>query len=75
MTDVVLLNSKIKESGLKKKFLADKLGMTPQGFHKKTCGVGNSEFNSTQIQILCELLRITTKNEMKAIFFKPKVDE
>ena len=73
MTDVTLLNSKIDESGLKRKFISDKLGITPQGFYNKT--QGNSEFTSTQIQILCDLLRITTQKEMKAIFFKPKVDE
>ena len=73
MTDIVLLNEKIEESGLRRKFISDKLGITPQGFNQKTRG--KSEFNSTQIGIMCDLLNITTQKEMKAIFFKPKVDE
>lgn len=73
MTDVELLNAKIEASGLKRNFLAGQLGITPQGFYLKCSG--KNEFTASEIQKLCELLKITTTKEMKAIFFVVKVDE
>lgn len=73
MTDVKLLNDKIDESGLKRNFIADQLGITPQGFYLKTSG--KNEFTASQIQKLCDLLKITAQKEIKAIFFNKKVDE
>lgn len=70
MTDVELLNAKIDESGLKRNFIAEQLGITPQGFYLKTSG--KNEFTASQIQKLCDLLRITTQREIKAIFFCQK---
>jgi hypothetical protein len=72
MTDVKLLNEKIDASGLKRNFIAKQLGITPQGFHLKTSG--KNEFTSSQIQKMCDLLRITTQKEIKAIFFSQAVD-
>ena len=72
MTNIALLNAKIDESGLKRNHIAKQLGITPQGFHLKTSG--KNEFNSTQIQILCKILKITTQKETRAIFFAPEVD-
>lgn len=73
MTDVKLLNDKIDESGLKRNFIADQLGITPQGFYLKTSG--KNEFTASQIQKLCDILKITAQKEIKAIFFNKKVDE
>ena len=70
MTDVELLNAKIEESGLKRNYIADQLGITPQGFYLKTSG--KTEFTGSQIQKLCDLLKITAQKEIKAIFFCPK---
>lgn len=72
MTDVELLGAKIEASGLKRNFLAQQLGITPQGFYLKY--IGRNEFTASEIQKLCKLLNITQK-EMKAIFFAEKVDE
>ena len=72
MTDVELLRNKIDQSGLKRNFIAEQLGITPQGFYLKSSG--KHDFTSTQIQKLCELLKITSQREVKAIFFANKVD-
>lgn len=71
MTDLVLLNSRIDDSGYKKVYLAKQLGISPQAFHLKT--TGKVEFNSHQIQTLCKILGIAPK-EMKSIFFADRVD-
>ena len=70
MTNVELLKAKIDDSGLKRNFIAKQLGISPQGFHLKV--TGKNEFTSGQIQKLCELLRITSLKETKAIFFCDK---
>ena len=70
MTDVELLNTRIDESGLKRNYIAEQLGITPQGFYLKTSG--KNEFTASQIQKLCDLLKITTQKEIKAIFFCKK---
>lgn len=70
MTDVELLNTKIEESGLKRNFIAEQLGITPQGFYLKASG--KNEFTASQIQKLCDLLRITAQKEIRAIFFCSK---
>lgn len=67
MTDIELLNAKIDESGLKRNYIAEQLGITPQGFYLKTSG--KNEFTASQIQKLCDLLRITAPKDIKAIFF------
>ena len=71
MTDLVLLNDRIKESGFRKPFLAQKLGISRQAFYAKLAG--KNEFNSNQIQIMCKTLGINPK-DMKAIFFAETVD-
>ena len=73
MTDTALLNSRIEESGLKRAFIAEQLGITPQGFWLKTSG--KNEFTASQIQKLCAILRITSQKDIKAIFFAQSVDE
>lgn len=60
MTDTIALREKIKESGYKLVFIANKIGLTYQGFLKK--------LNNDSIQGLCDLLRIDT-GEKEAIFF------
>ena len=66
MTNTTLLRRKIDESGYKLIFLAEKCGLTYQGFMKK---VNNeTEFKASEIQTLKELLNLTTE-EVNAIFF------
>lgn len=73
MTDVALLDARIKDSGLKKNFIAERLGITPQGFYLKASG--KNEFTGSEIQKLCDLLSITAQKEIKAIFFCQRVDK
>lgn len=67
MVNTELLNSKIKESGLKKSQLCKAMGITYQAFRLKRNNV--SDFTSQEVNTLCELLNITTMAEMKKIFF------
>lgn len=67
MTDTLYLEEKIKESGKKREYLADKLGLTRQGFYKKCQGV--SQFNALEIKILCAELEISDLSEKERIFF------
>ena len=72
MTNTKLLNEKIAESGLKKGFIADKLGLTTYGLQLKT--INRNEFKASEISALCDLLNITTAREKEDIFFAKKVD-
>lgn len=67
MTDVKKLREKIDQSGYKISFLAAQLGLTPQGLHLKLNNT--NQFKATEIKTLCDLLKITDADEMKAIFF------
>lgn len=67
MTNTELLERKIMEKGLKKTYLAQKVGLTRAGF--RNCCTNKSEFRTGQVQILCEELGITSLEEKEAIFF------
>jgi methylaspartate ammonia-lyase len=67
MTNVALLDEKIKASGKKKSHLAAKLGLSRAGF-RNLC-LGKSEFRTGQVQILCEELNIEDADEKLTIFF------
>jgi len=67
LTDVKKLRKKIDQSGYKISFLAAQLGLTPQGLHLKLNNT--NQFKATEIKTLCDLLKITDADEMKAIFF------
>lgn len=60
------LNKRIKDSGLKKTFLAKALGLSRQGFFNKCEGI--QEFNADEINILCKLLKITKATDKVYIF-------
>ena len=67
MTNTELLNEKIRISGLKKSYLAEKLGLTRSGFWNY---VNNkSQFKADHIKILCDELNITSLKEKESIFF------
>ena len=66
MTNTALLEKYIEESGYKKSFIAQQLGLTAYGFMLK---VNNkSEFKGSEMAILCKLLKIKAKDKA-AIFF------
>ena len=65
MTDHVKLQEIVKNSGLKKSFIAEKMGITYQGYIKKESG--KSQFLANEIAVLKDLLRLTNK-EVTDIF-------
>ena len=67
MTNTELLEDKISQSGKKKTYLADKVGLSLAGF--RNCCINKAEFKASQIQTLCEELEINDLNERQLIFF------
>ena len=66
MTNTNLLEQYIERSGYKKSFVAKQLGITAYGFARK---VNNkSEFKASEIETLCNLLKIGARDK-GAIFF------
>ena len=60
-----LLQQKIKDSGLKMGFIAEKLGRSRQTLSDKI--QGKTEFLPSEIRIICELLQLTDE-ERRLIF-------
>lgn len=73
MTDTIELNGLIRDSGLTKSYIANKLGITLYGFQKKR--ENKSQFTAEEIKILCEILKIKSLREKEKIFFAEKVDK
>jgi hypothetical protein len=67
VTNKEKLEQAIKAKGLKKAFLAEKIGLTPAGFCN--CLNNRAEFKASQINTLCDVLGITDLAEKEAIFF------
>ena len=67
MNNTELLERKIAESGKKRIFLAEKVGLSYAGF--RNCVTNKAEFKATQIDILCNELGITSLKEKENIFF------
>ena len=67
MTNTKLLNEIIKKSGLKRVYIAEKVGLTPVGLYN--CITGKSEFKASQINVLCDLLGIKDLELKEAVFF------
>lgn len=67
MTNKKLLEEAIKAKGLKKSFLAEKIGLSAAGFYN--CLNNRAEFKASQINTLCDLLGIVDLAEKEAIFF------
>lgn len=61
----------IEKSGLKKKKIADSLGISYPTLQRKLNGT--AEFKSSEINILKDLLGITSAKEFNAVFFTQKV--
>jgi len=67
MTNVKELERFIEKSGLKKCYIAKALGLSRQGLHNK---INNkSDFTTTEISLLCDLLDITNLKDKERIFF------
>lgn len=72
MTDTEKLREAINNSGLKLEFIANALGITRFTLAKKIENV--TEFKTSEVQKMCDVLRITDAGTKEAIFFAQKVD-
>lgn len=72
MTNTKLLEKAIGESGLKKKWIADKMGLSEYGLSLKIQGV--NEFKTSEVTQMCKLLGIDTLSKKEDIFFAKSVD-
>lgn len=70
MTDTVELEVAIKRSGLTKRELAKKIGLSEMGLYKKIHNI--TEFKASEITALVEILSLQEK--VSEIFFAQKVD-
>ena len=68
VTNTTLLKEKIDASGYKMKYIANRIGLSYQGFLNKIRN--KTDFTAPEIKSLCELLHIGTE-EMEQIFFAP----
>ena len=66
MTNTKLLEDAIERSGLKKGYIAERLGVSRGGL-TNLCN-NRAEFKASQIQVLCDLLKLTDE-QRNAIFF------
>lgn len=60
MTDVNRLKEVVRDSGLKKVYIAERLGITYQGYLKKENG--ENEFMASEIKTIQELLGLSAKD-------------
>lgn len=72
MTDTVLLLEYVKRSGLKLGFIAEKMGLSRFGLAKK---INNeNEFKASEIDVLCDILRIDSLEDRQRVFFAKEVE-
>lgn len=64
--DFEKLNKRIKKSGLKQEYIAEKLGISRQSLHKKL--TGRSQFKQKEVFELSKLLYLSCEESM-SIFF------
>lgn len=67
MTDTARLEGIIADTGYKKSYLAKVIGVTPSTFSRKLKNKG--EFKAREIDVICDLLGITSPEEKEIIFF------
>lgn len=71
MTNTAKLELRIQQSGLKKSYIANALGITLKTLANKIAN--RCEFKASEIDAICKLLVITDPAEKEAIFFAAKV--
>lgn len=72
MTRTKEVEALIQAKGLKKKYVAEQLGLSPWGFQLKLNN--KNEFFSSEISKLCEILGIDDLEEKERLFFADEVD-
>lgn len=70
MTDTEALVNLIEKSGLKYKYIADQLGISYFSLNRKINNV--TEFKTSEVSKLCELLNIDSAKDKENIFLKRK---
>ena len=70
VTNTEMLREAIKKSGLKLEFIAEKLGITRFSLAKKIENI--TEFKTSEVQKMCDVLQIEDVNTKEAIFFAKK---
>lgn len=68
MTNTELLRKAIKDSGLKYKYIALRLGISANSLTRKVNGI--SKFDQDEIKDICDLLNITTSSKKDKIFLQ-----
>lgn len=71
MTDTKKLDELITESGFKRSYPHQRLGLTSEGFRKKL--INERPFTVPEVETLCEILGIKSIKQMHEIFFNKKV--
>lgn len=72
MTDSVALRNLITSRGLKLKYVAERIGLSPYGLSLKINNL--QEFKTSEVVALCELLDINDLADKESIFFANKDD-
>lgn len=67
MTDTKELERRIAESGLKKSYIAQQMGISRMSLYNKVSG--EREFTTGEVKALCEVLNITRLADKERIFF------
>ena len=62
-----ILKEKQAELGIKTKFIYERLGISRQGYYNRLNG--KTPFKLTEVQVLCDILHITSLREKNDIFF------
>ena len=70
MVDTDRLNLLIDSSGLKREYIAQRIGKTRQTLHSKI--YNETDFTISEVVILCDVLGIKTLSERNRIFFMGK---
>ncbi|MFV0395028.1 MAG: hypothetical protein ACK5LC_11650 [Coprobacillaceae bacterium] len=69
MTNTVLLEKKIRESGIKKSVILERLNLSYQGLSNKI--KGKTAFKAYEISEICDILKLS-KIDKESIFFASK---
>lgn len=72
MTNAKRLREIVEKSGLKYKFIAEKMGLSRFGLMKKIDN--ENEFKASEIERLCEILGINSLEDREDIFFAKEVE-
>lgn len=68
MTDTLALRNAIKQRGLKYKYVAEKLGISPYGLQKKI--ENDSEFKVSEVDRLSDMLGLSLRQKDMIFFAK-----